>query len=217
MWPIILLFLVFPDGYKADEELRTQRQVVWEYLKSDLADGRAEKGYSSSRWRTNVPSSTTTLFIGAPFARYRLPGDQVDRFIETGDLLKSAELLSVSFPIYDRGRLVASVELQDRAGEWTWYRTSNPAGSADSLAVAFQRKLGSDVSFIGADHFGAFVVYTSRKGAERRLYFLYQGDQTRFQSELDSNGTMSYASAMEALLPIAKEWLAERRTTQDNR
>jgi hypothetical protein len=168
------------------------------------------------RWKTKMPSSMASLFLGDPYARYRLPDDQVERFIESGDLIQSATMLSVSFPVFDRGSLIGAVQVEDRSGEWAWYGTSNPAGSADSLAISFQ-KLGSDVSLVGADHLGAYLVYTPKSATERRLYFLYESDRARFRSELDANGTMSYASAMEALQLVAKELLAKRQSQQDNR
>jgi len=192
------------------------REVVWEYLKSELDCGHREKNYWSRHWQSKMPSSRSSFFLGTPYPYYRLPDDQIERFIESGDLLQSATMFSVSFPIYNRGNLIGTVAVRDREGEWAWYRTGLSAGSADTLAIAFQKQ-GCDVSLVGADHLGDFLVCTPHDGAEKRVYFMYEYERRRYRNELDARGTMSYPRAMEILQPVARKILVKRQSGQDGR
>lgn len=210
----VLVLLVSGVGTSQRTPDVQAEEVVWQYLQNELERGRNEKDYWAKRWRTPLPSSMASLSLGSPYARYRLPDDQIERFVESQDLLQSATMVSVSFPVFDGGNLIGAVQVQDRAGEWAWYSTANPAGSSDSLAIAFQQK-GSTISLVGADHLGAFLVFTPLGGSEPRIYPMQIDIRSFLQSALDANGTMAYSGAMAALRPVAMERLNYRKQMKE--
>lgn len=179
-------------------------KVVWQHLTNELQRGREEKDYWLRHWRTPMPESIEGITLGKPYPRYRLADNDVRLFVDSGDLLKSANLLMFSYPVMDRGKLIGTVQIQERSGAWAWYSTHHPAGSADSLAISFQDK-ASSVTLVGADHLGAFLIYTPSNGAETRVYPLQSDVRSYLGNKLDPNGTLSYSAAMQALLPVAIE------------
>lgn len=200
---VISLLLIANIGRSQGAADAQAEEVVWQYLNNEMERGRTESGYWEWKWRSPLPASDTSITLGKPYARDRLPDAEIESFIATGDLLQSATIHWVCFPVSNGGTLIGTVWVWSRDGRWVWYGSGSPAGSADSLAIAFQQK-GSDASLVGADHLGAFLIIAPQNGAEKRVYPLYKSMRSLLQKQLDPMGTLSYSSAMEALRPIAQ-------------
>jgi hypothetical protein len=212
---LLVLVLLWPGAGSSQRASDAKAEtLVWEYMKNELRQGRRENGYWKRVWRTRMPRTAKSLKLGPPFTYFSLGDSQIERFIGSGDLLQSATMESIRFSVFDGAKLIGTVEVHDREGDWAWASAHNPATSADSLATTFQ-DLGSGVSLVGANHLGAFLVFTRADG-ERRVYFMYRSERFNHRDQLDADETMSYADAMNILVPAARELLSKRRPQQGN-
>jgi hypothetical protein len=129
---------------------------------------------------------------------------ELEAFVASGDLLGSAFLTTVSYPVYTERRLIGTVQLVRADGQWVFSDRHLLGGTVDSLGAAHGER-GDSVAAVGIKGVGAYLLITRAGDSETRVYPI--GEDRFLSPRSRTDGSVSYRVACELLRPAAAKRL----------
>ncbi|HEX6792115.1 MAG TPA: hypothetical protein VF247_12455 [Candidatus Krumholzibacteria bacterium] len=204
---ILALCVAGRAGHLSAGESGCQEKAAWDYIDSEFRAAASDSTRWERRWHFVTPPIRSEFRLGKPFTEHHLNAPELEEFVRSGDLLGSAFVADISYPLYRRDRFVTTIQVVDSSGT-CWFVSRRGVGSSlDSLAVAEQDK-GNTVKLVTGMAVGTFVLIAG-PGSEPRVYPLMRDEA--LEAHLDQNKMVSYAVACAILRPRAAEWLAKYR------
>jgi len=198
----------------ADSRRKKPEAAVWGYLDIQFEKASMDPTYWKKRWNLETNPRRNELHLGRPFSDYCLGAEDLEFFVRSGDLLGSAFLVYVSYPVFCRNQLIGTIQVAENDGQWAFVSRHLVGSPVDSLVVALVAH-GDSVATLGGQGIGAFVLITRLGASEMRVRSLTRN--ALLVPHADEQGTVSYRLACEVLRPAAEEWLSQQRQREKER